>query len=308
MQWWNDFETWVASYNGWRVISTAVVPFVAIIIAGLLAAMIARGSAKRVLAYHDREAKSAAVMALIGVGRRATVWSSLGGDEKQRVDNQLSEADIRVRLLPVNGTNAAADWAAHELAGMKKNSASFSFQADQTFVEFRNRLLEWQAKPKRARKLFAFDLEQWRYDDDAVDKTLLEKQQKWSATQAAEKAMQDEKSRDTEARDSVRPAFVVPAIAAPTPDGAAGSTTMQSATPGRSTTSDHTSDHASADYDGESDSSTAPIVTSADNQSSDSAAADHESSGHTPDAEGAYAPPVTAGAVRRRTDPEQPLD
>ena len=187
MQWWNELETWITSDAGWRVISTAVIPFVAILVAGLLGALIARSSAKRVVAHHDRESKAAAVIALIGVGRRATVWSSLGGEEKQRVDNQLSEADIRIRLLPVNGANSAADWAAHELAGMKKNSASYSFQADQSFTEYRDRLLEWQNKPKRARKLFAFDLEQWRYDDDALDKTLVEKQRKWSAGQAEER-------------------------------------------------------------------------------------------------------------------------
>ena len=69
---------------------------------------------------------------------------------------------------------------------MKKNSANFSFQAEQTFVDYRDRLLEWQNKPKRARKLFAFDLEQWRFDDEAADKALLEKQQQWTAGQESE--------------------------------------------------------------------------------------------------------------------------
>lgn len=187
MQWWNDFMSWLSSDDGWRVISTAVIPFVAILVAGVLAALIARASSKRILAFQDREIKAAAVMALIGAGRKATVWSSLGGDEKQRVDNQLSEADIRIRLLPVNGANAAGDWAAHELAAMKKNSASFSFQAEQTFVEYRDRLLEWQNKPKRARKLFAYDLEQWRYEDEAVDKSLVQKQQEWAAKNVEDK-------------------------------------------------------------------------------------------------------------------------
>ena len=186
MQWWNDFMSWLTSDDGWRVVTTAIIPFLAILIAGLLAAVIARGSSRRILEFQDRELKAAAVLALIGAGRKATVWSSLGGDEKQRVDNQLSEADIRIRLLPVNGANAAGDWAAHELAAMKKNSASFSFQADQTFVDFRDRLLEWQNKPKRARKLFAYDLEQWRYEDEAVDKSLVQKQQEWAANQVDE--------------------------------------------------------------------------------------------------------------------------
>ncbi len=182
MQWWNQFIAWLSTDAGRVVIQNGVIPFVAIVVAGVIAAMIGRAASKRILAFQDRELKAAAVMALIGAGRKATLWSSLGGDEKQRVDNQLHEADIRVRLLPLNGTNAAADWAAHELGKMKKNSSSFSFQAEQSFVDYRDRLLEWQSKPKRARKLFAYDLEQWRYED-AADKNLVEKQQEWAATQ-----------------------------------------------------------------------------------------------------------------------------
>jgi hypothetical protein len=168
MQWWNDLVSWFNSSAGWRVFSTAILPFIAIIVAALLAAWIGRASARRVLAYHDRELKGAAITSLIGAGRKAAIWSSLGGDEKQHVDMLISDADIRVRLLPVNGAGPAADWAAHELAAMKKNSATFSFQAEQTFIDYRDRLLEWQDKPKRARKLFAFDLDQWRYEDTST--------------------------------------------------------------------------------------------------------------------------------------------
>src|SRR4051812_5134098 len=98
MQWWNDFVTWLQSDDGWRIFSTAVIPFVAIVVAGIVAAAIGRGSSRRILTYQDREMKAAALMALIGAGRKATVWSSLGADEKQHVDNQISEAELRIRL------------------------------------------------------------------------------------------------------------------------------------------------------------------------------------------------------------------
>ena len=209
--------SWLTSDEGWRVITTAVIPFFAILIAGLLAAAIARGSSRRLLEFQDRELKAAAVLALIGAGRKATVWSSLGGDEKQRVDNQLSEADIRIRLLPVNGANAAGDWAAHELAAMKKNSASFSFQADQTFVDFRDRLLEWQNKPKRARKLFAYDLEQWRYEDEAVDKSLVQKQQEWAANQVDDTPLAASVASATAAAAATPATAPVAPAAEPTP-------------------------------------------------------------------------------------------
>jgi hypothetical protein len=167
MAWWNDFVAWFNSATGQRIVLSAILPFLAIVVAGVIAAAIGRGSAKRVLAHEDRELQGSAIIALIVVGRKASIWTSLGSDERQHVDSLMSEADIRVRLIPVAGASQAADWAAHQLADMKKNSASFSFQADQTFVDYRDRLLDWQLKPGRARKLFASDLQQWRYEDES---------------------------------------------------------------------------------------------------------------------------------------------
>ena len=167
MAWWNDFVAWFNSASGSRVFLSAILPFLAIVVAGIIAALIGRGFARRVVDHQDRELKGAAIIALIVVGRKASIWSSLGADEKQHIDSLMSEADIRVRLLPVSGANTAADWAAHQLADMKKNSASFSFQAEQTFGDYRDRLLDWQNKPGRAKKLFASDLSQWRYEDES---------------------------------------------------------------------------------------------------------------------------------------------
>ena len=185
MDWWNDFVAWFNSAAGSRIFLSAILPFVAIVLAGIIAAAIGRGATQRVLAHEYRELTGAALIALIVVGRKASIWASLGADEKQHVDSLLSEADIRVRLLPVSGASAAADWAAHELADMKKNSASFSFQAEQDFVDYRDRLLDWQAKPRRARKLFASDLEQWRYDDNSPTNTAPQEWTPASATPAA---------------------------------------------------------------------------------------------------------------------------
>jgi hypothetical protein len=167
MAWWNDIVAWFNSATGSRVFLSAILPFLAILVAGVVAAAIGRGSATRVLAHEDRELQGSAIIALIVVGRKASIWSSLGADERQHVDSLMTEADIRVRLIPVAGASQAADWAAHQLADMKKNSASFSFQAEQTFMDYRDRLLDWQLKPGRARKLFASDLSQWRYEDES---------------------------------------------------------------------------------------------------------------------------------------------
>jgi hypothetical protein len=309
MQWWNDFLTWLTSTEGRLVITTAVVPFVAILIAGIVAALIARAFSKRLLDHQDRELKAAAVTAIIGAGRKATSWSSLGGEEKQRMDNQLNEADIRLRLLPVNGASAAADWAAHELAGMKKNSANYSFQAEQTFVEYRNRLLEWQNKPKRARKLFAFDLEQWRFDDEAANKAAAEKQAQWAAKQASDKAAAAEAS-------STKP-YAAAAIAAPATATAAPADATPPLTSAAYTRPAQEEDVVVAQVDEvvSDDSSSVDHTTTNehDAESSDYDSTHYEGTRNDGEdvstvATEVYAPPVNAGSVRQRTDPDPTLN
>ena len=290
------------------MITTAVVPFVAILLAGIVAALIARASSKRVLDHQDRELKAAAVMAIIGAGRKATSWSSLGGEEKQRMDNQLNEADIRLRLLPVNGASAAADWAAHELAGMKKNSANFSFQAEQTFVDYRNRLLEWQNKPKRARKLFAFDLEQWRFDDEAADKAAAEKQAQYAAKQANDKAASTEAASTTPYAAAAIAAPVATAAATPVED----TPVLTNAAYARPTDDDNdsaaTADLETAEYRVVEEETVEEAPTEEPNYTT----ASYETTSNDGEdvstvATDVYAPPVNAGTVRQRTDPDPTL-
>ena len=183
MQWWNDFLSWFSSDDGTAVTTTAVIPFVAILTAGIVAAVIGRGSTKRLLTLNDRENRIAAVATMIGAARRASVWNTLPLSEQQHADHVASEADVRVRLLAVPGSGLAADWAAHEIATMKKNSVSFSFQAEQSLIEFRDRMVTWQAKPTRARKLFKSDLESWAYDDAQNKSDIVSQQQAWAAAQ-----------------------------------------------------------------------------------------------------------------------------
>jgi hypothetical protein len=185
MQWWNDFLAWFGSEDGWRLLSTAIIPFVAIIVAGLLAAWIGRRSIHRVLEFQNSELSSAAVAAMIEAGRAATQWSAQSEAQQAHAEAQFSAGDIRLRLLPVHGAAAAADWATHEVKAMRRDSAGFSFQADQTYTEYRDRLLEWQSHPRRARKLFALDLERFRFEDANADSGFVEQQQRWAADEVA---------------------------------------------------------------------------------------------------------------------------
>jgi hypothetical protein len=181
-QWWNSFVSWITSDEGFRILSATVLPFLAILIAGILAAVLARSAVKRMLRQHDRELQSSAVAALIGAGRKAAVWSSLPANEKEHVDTQASEAEVRVRLLPLSGSTLAADWAVHQLREMKVNSANFSFQAEQTLEEYRDRLIEWQQQPKRAKRLFKDDLERWRFEQTQSPNPAVSRQQEWAAS------------------------------------------------------------------------------------------------------------------------------
>ncbi|WIB33875.1 hypothetical protein [Curtobacterium sp. MCSS17_005] len=190
MDWWNDLTDWTSSDTGWRVLSGAVIPFVAIVVAGVIAALIGRSATKRVVALQERESKNAAVAAILTAARKAAAWGSLGHDERAYADHLAEDADIRLRLLPVQGAPLAANWAQHEIADIKKNSSTFSFQADQSLAEFRDRLLDWQARPSRARKLFKADLERWKFESPDPDADLIKRQQDWNADQAEAPRMQ----------------------------------------------------------------------------------------------------------------------
>ncbi|WP_181430101.1 hypothetical protein [Curtobacterium sp. MCPF17_018] len=213
MDWWNDLTDWTSSDTGWRVLSGAVIPFVAIVVAGVIAALIGRSATKRVVALQERESKNAAVGAILTAARKAAAWGSLGHDERAYADHLAEDADIRLRLLPVQGAPLAANWAQHEIADIKKNSSTFSFQADQSLAEFRDRLLDWQSRPNRARKLFKADLERWKFESPDPDADLIKRQQDWNAdqaeaprTQAQAKAPAAPAERPTPTTTSLRPA------------------------------------------------------------------------------------------------------
>lgn len=182
MEWWNDIVEWFSSSAGRQLISSTILPFLAILLGGLLAGMIARGATRRLMQQHDRQHKAAAVASLIAAGRRAAKWANLTAQEKDHVDFQVSEAEVKIRLLPVAGADLAADWAAHQLAEIKRNSVHYSFQAEQDLQDFQNGMISWQLKPSRARKLFAQDLAAWRYDNatgNGPDLELEHRQEQW---------------------------------------------------------------------------------------------------------------------------------
>ncbi|MCY7413696.1 MAG: hypothetical protein LH471_11780 [Salinibacterium sp.] len=183
LEWWNDIVRWASSNQGSALLTDTVLPFAAILAGGIVAALIARGAVKKLLAQQERDQKTAAVAALITAGRKAARWSSLSAPEQDHVEHQFAEAEVRVRLLPVRGADLAADWSSHHLGTMKRNSVNFSFQADHDLGALEEGLVAWHRSPRRAKKLFAQDLATWKYDDGASEDALITKQREWAAGQ-----------------------------------------------------------------------------------------------------------------------------
>lgn len=187
MQWLNDFLNWLTSDEGRQLVTDAVIPFLAIVVAGVLAALIARSAIKRLLAKHDREQKAAAIGALVNAARQASVWNSLSPQEQVLSDRAAGDADILVRLLPIRGANVAANWAAHEITEFKRGSATFGFQFDTLLAEFRDRMVDWQNHPGRTRKIFQNDISRWEIELTDTEKQLQSQQDAWVAQQHAER-------------------------------------------------------------------------------------------------------------------------
>ena len=286
MQWWNDFVDWFGTDDGRTVLFSAIIPALAILVAGIVAAGIGRGSTKRLITLNDRENRVAAVATMIGAARRASVWNTLGVPEQQHADHVASEADVRVRLLAVPGSGLAADWAAHEIAAMKRNSISFSFQAEQSLIEFRERMVQWQAKPSRAKKLFKNDLDLWAYEDSQATKDIISQQQAWAASQVAAETGS------------------VPTVARPTDqsDAAVLDTGDDRSTerfaPTRTASPVSIADLARASSADQTSDGSAPELVEPQVRDEDRLDDDDESG-----ADGDYSPPVGVGTVTRRINP-----
>lgn len=180
-----DIVHWFGTATGHTVLLGAIIPGIAILAAGVIAGLVARGSVKRMLAQRDRELRASAAAALIHAGTVAVKWHAQAPQSREHFDALASAAEVQLRLLPLPGARLAADWAVHQLEQMRVNSVSFSFQADETLAEYRDRLVMWVHRPGKAKRLFADDLERWRFEAKPSADDVLVQQQQWAAERAA---------------------------------------------------------------------------------------------------------------------------
>ena len=206
MEWWNEFVNWLTATETRPVLFTAAVVFIAIIVSALLAASITKAAVRRLIAQRDRDLKTAAIAALVDASTEAAAWNSLTPQEQTLADRAVAQADIQLRLLPIKGASTAANWSAHQLAEMKRNSATFGYELGPVVSEFRDRLVEWQNKPNRAKRVFESDLERWRFENTATEKTLLAEQDAWATRQHQEKYSAEPVERAIPEESSVTPA------------------------------------------------------------------------------------------------------
>ena len=96
MQWWNDILNWVHSVTGHAILTSAINPFVAIVVAGIIGAAIGRGATRRLVVQRDHETRAAAVAALVAAGQGAATWHGQVPASKEHAERLASQADVSV--------------------------------------------------------------------------------------------------------------------------------------------------------------------------------------------------------------------
>jgi hypothetical protein len=236
MQWWNDFMEWASTGEGLRTVAQTALPFVAIVLAGVIAALIGRAAVRHSLGLAEQELTRGVLAAVIGSGRQYAVWDTLTPAEQQFAAIAAGEAEVRLRMLPRSGAEVAADWSLHELEELKRNSIDFGRNSEHSFAEFRDRLVEWHFRPRKARKLFLQDLERWRFERSESSQQTQEQQRQWQAQQNRPAPTASDVANRLAARDSERsaesaPPTAAPVVSAPAASGAPTASSAPAATP-----------------------------------------------------------------------------
>lgn len=163
LDWWNAYLDWAMSADGKAILTTAVIPFVAVLIAGLSGAMLARGGIARLTARQDRDQRAAVIAAALASIRRSGAWGQLSLSEQDHLDFRVSEAVAQIRMVPAEGAELAGEWAALKTRVIKQKSLVGAGTAESDIRDVEDWLIVWHRHPRRAAKHFAADLETLRY-------------------------------------------------------------------------------------------------------------------------------------------------
>lgn len=170
VEWWGAYIDWATSAAGLTILTSAVIPFIAILSAGVFAAVIARGGMSRLAMQQERERKAAVIAAGLAAGRRAVEWGSITLGEQNQIDRELAESFAHLRLIPAPGADLAAEWAHLKTRIIKQKAIASAVAAEAELRGLEDWLVLWHRRPRSAARHFAEDLETLRYSaPQAVD-------------------------------------------------------------------------------------------------------------------------------------------
>lgn len=157
-----DVASWISDPDNFGVLVSIASTLVALILGLIIGGIVVSNHAGKQQRTMDEHAKSVVIADVLDCTNEVSVWGQLSPAGQAASDRAVARADIRLRVLPVQGAGALADWAGHQLNEIKRNSTTGA--PLQTVVDqFRDRLVLWLYNPKRAAKQCARDLERWAF-------------------------------------------------------------------------------------------------------------------------------------------------
>ena len=159
----SDLATWFADPNNFGTIVTAATSIVALILGLIIGGMIVSSQAGKQTRTADEHAKALVVADVLDATTELAVFASLSATAQATSDRAVARADVRLRVLPVQGAGSVADWTGHQLNELKSASSVGVTAAQTTLDVVRDRLVLWIYNPKRAAKQCQRDLERWSF-------------------------------------------------------------------------------------------------------------------------------------------------
>ncbi len=163
LSWWNAWTDWATSVDGRDILTTAVLPFIAILAAGIFAAILARGGMARLVQRQDAEAKAAVIASALADARSAGAWASLSLAEQEQLDFRVAEAFAHLRMTASTGSDLAAEWGTLKVRVIKQKAMAGAGAAESEIRDLEDSLILWHRHPARAGRFFREDLETLRY-------------------------------------------------------------------------------------------------------------------------------------------------
>ena len=158
----SDVASWISNADNLGTVVSVASTLIALILGLLIGGIIVSNQAGKQQRTMDEHAKSVVVAEVLDCTNDVAVWGQLPAAAQKLSDRAVARADVRIRVLPVQGAGSLADWAGHQLNEMKRNSTTGA-PLQTTVDQFRDRLVLWIYNPKRAAKQCQRDLERWAF-------------------------------------------------------------------------------------------------------------------------------------------------